>query len=90
VKFNKGKCKVLHLGLNNSVHQYMLEVNCLESSLAEKDLRVLVDTKLNMKQRCALAAKVANCLKGFIRQSIAKRLSEVIPTLYSALLRPHL
>ena len=38
VKFNKEKCKVLRLGRNNPLHQYMLGATQLESSLAEKDL----------------------------------------------------
>ncbi|KAK4817250.1 hypothetical protein QYF61_005463, partial [Mycteria americana] len=54
MKFSKGKCKVLH--------QYMLGDDQLESSFAQKDLGVLVDTKLTMSQQCALAAKVANAL----------------------------
>ncbi|KAK4825638.1 hypothetical protein QYF61_001423 [Mycteria americana] len=45
MKSNKGKCKVLHPGRNKPRHQYMLGADQLESSLAEKDLRVLVDTK---------------------------------------------
>jgi len=36
----KGKCKVLQLGRNNSMHQYMLGATHLESSLSEEDLRV--------------------------------------------------
>ncbi|GAB0206676.1 hypothetical protein GRJ2_003133200 [Grus japonensis] len=62
----------------------------LESSFAEKDLEVLVDTKLNMNQQCALAAKKVNGILGCIRQSIANTLKEVILPLYSALVRPHL
>ena len=42
MRFNKEKCKVLHLGRNNLMHQYMLGSNQLESSLAGKDLGVLV------------------------------------------------
>ncbi|GAB0179857.1 mitochondrial enolase superfamily member 1 [Grus japonensis] len=59
MKINKEKWKVLHLGRNNSRHQYMLRAVQLESSLAKKDLVVLMD-KLNMCQPCTLAAKKVN------------------------------
>jgi len=42
VKF-KGKCQALHLGRNNSMHQYWLDVNYLESTFAEENMEVLVD-----------------------------------------------
>ena len=44
VKFNKAKCKVLHLGRGNPWYQYRLEDECVESSPVEKDLRILVDS----------------------------------------------
>lgn len=49
-KFNKEKCYVLHMGRSNSGDQYMLDYTQLESNSAEKKLRALVDTKLNMSQ----------------------------------------
>ena len=46
MKFNNEKCKVLLLGRNNPMHQYMLGAIQLENSLAESILGVLVDTEL--------------------------------------------
>jgi len=57
IKFNKEKCKVLQQGRGSPMHWYMLVTTQLESGFAEKDVGVLVGTKLNMSQQCALAAK---------------------------------
>ncbi|PKU46139.1 hypothetical protein llap_3551 [Limosa lapponica baueri] len=90
MKFNKAKSKILHLGKNNHMHQYMLGADQLESSFAKKDPEVLVDTKLKMSQQLAPAAKAANSILGCIRRNAASRLREVIFLLYSALVMPHL
>ena len=83
--FTKGK--VLHLGRHN---QYRLGSAWLGRSLAERDLKVLVDSKLNMSQQSTAAAPKANQILGCICRGITSRDGEVIILLHSALVKPHL
>ena len=88
LKFNKGKCRVLHLGRNNPTYQYRLGVDLLESSSVERDLGVLVDDRLIMSQRCALP--LDDGILGCIRRSVASPSREVLLPLCAPLVRPHL
>ncbi|KAK4820059.1 LOW QUALITY PROTEIN: hypothetical protein QYF61_019001 [Mycteria americana] len=77
MRFNKAKCKVLHLGHSNPMQCYRLGEEWLESCLAEKDLGMLV-------------AKKANGILACIKNSVTSRSREVVVPLYLPLVRLHL
>ncbi|KAJ7418792.1 hypothetical protein BTVI_27425 [Pitangus sulphuratus] len=87
MKFHKVSRKVLHLGRNNPRHQHRPGANLLENSSVEKDLGVLVNSKVSMSQQCARGDKKASGILRCIRKSTASRSREVILPLCSALVR---
>ena len=83
MRFNKCKCKVLHLDHSNPHYQCKLKDESIDYSPAEKSLGVLVDGNLDMSQQCALTAQKANCILSCIKRSMTRRAGEVILPLYT-------
>ncbi|GAB0206115.1 cAMP-dependent protein kinase inhibitor alpha [Grus japonensis] len=78
MKFNKAKCKVLHVGQRNPEHNYRLGREWIESSPEEKDLGVLADEKLNMSRQ------KANCVLGCVSSSVTSRYGQKIFLFFSS------
>lgn len=87
---NKAQCKVLYLDQENPWAKDRLQDEGTESSPAKKDLRVLVDERLDTSHKFALAAQKAKRVVGHIQRYVANRVREVIFPLCSALARLHL
>ena len=96
LRFNSGKCKVLHLGNRNNQFNYSmrshgsLERIVLEKSELEKDLGVHVDSDLKFSKHVEIQVNKANRLLGLIRRSYEHLDCASMKTLFTALVRPHL
>ena len=94
LKFNSTKCKVIHLGHDNSKATYTMindrVVLPLEHSTEEKDLGVWTDDKLKFAGHMGHIVAKGSQLLRLIKRSFVYRDVDVIKTLYTALVRPHL
>ena len=77
----------MNLGHSNLHEQYNVGDKRIEHSPAIKDLRVLLDGKLDVSQQCA---QKANHILGCIKRSVASRLRELIPPFCPTLVRCHM
>ncbi|KAK4828890.1 hypothetical protein QYF61_001448 [Mycteria americana] len=88
VKFNKAKCKILHLGWGNPQCQHRLGDEQIGNLLRRTWGYWWM--KNWMSRQCVLATQKASHILGCTKRRVASRVREVIHPLYSALVRPHL
>lgn len=82
---SNGKCQMLYLGWSNARCRHSLGDECLGSSSVERDLGVLVNSRLHVSQQCALADKGTNCILECTNHSIANHSEEVYLLVYLVL-----
>ena len=90
MKFNVGKCKVMHLGKGNMEWNYVMNKQRLKVVREEKDLGVIITDDLKVSTQCGAAYGKASRMLGLINRTIRSRDPEVMVKLYKSIVRPHL
>ena len=93
LSFNAKKCKVMHIGSKNPHHKYhMKDQNGQETEITsvteEKDLGVVVDSRLSFKSQVASVVKKANSMTGILVRNFKHLDPNTFTTLYKAIVRP--
>lgn len=90
MQFNIDKCKVMHIGKNNSNCVYDIDNTPISTTVKEKDLGVVVSNDLKVSSHCVASVKTANRMLGLIKRTFTSRSESVVLKLYKSLVRPHL
>ena len=92
LKFNKQKCKILHLGKNNPKHDYFIgdgtQRIILEETDLEKDLGVFLDPELDFKSHIKKTVQKASYTSFKILKNFTYRDSNILVPLFKSLVRP--
>ena len=90
--FNCDKCKCLHLGKNNTSHEYKIKQEEVSTNMSvtilEKDLGVYIDPELNFDEHIHIQTKKAKSLSGMIMRNFENKSENILLPLYKALIRP--
>ncbi len=90
MRFNVGKCRIMHFGRSNPCHNYSMNGVDLEKTVEEKDLGVLITSTLKVGNQCERAVQTANGVLARILRTFTYRNKSVLPLIYRTYVRPHL
>jgi hypothetical protein len=90
LRFNTGKCKVMHIGSRGAKTDYSMAGTNLETTTAERDLGVWVDDTMSSDSHVGYAVSKANQILGLIRRTFTYMDADLMKKLYISLVRPHL
>ena len=92
LKFNKEKCKILHLGKNNLKNNYFVGTHnervLLEETCLEKDLGIYIDPDLNFKKHIKNIVKKASYSSYKILKNFSFKKAKILIPLFKTLIRP--
>ena len=92
--FNIKKCHQLHVGHNETGYTYTMQTHYgthpIEKVANEKDLGVIIDSKLTFRDHITSKINLANRNLGIIFRTFTFLDTEIFLTLYKSLVRPHL
>ena len=92
LKFNKDKCKILHIGKNNPKNKYYVgnenDRHELNETDLEKDLGVFIDPNLDFKKHIKTIVKKASYLNYKILKNFTYRDANILVPLFKTLIRP--
>jgi ribonucleases P/MRP protein subunit RPP40 len=89
MKFNVGKCQVMHIGANHQGAKYKMENVNIEESAEEKVCGAIIDDKFKVGKQCAKAASEGNLVLRLINRTFIYKDKSIMLGLYKALVRPH-
>ena len=90
MEFNVKKCKTMHIGRRNPLHQYSMLNTPLQVVNSERDIGIHVSDNLKPSTQCAEAARRANAVLTQISRAFLYRDRRVFLQLYKSFVRCHL
>lgn len=93
LKFNTGKCKVMHVGHKNPTKYYLYENGIpveLQETKEEKDLGIIVTHDLKPSKQCIAAAAKGRSVLGMINRHFKRLSRDQFLSIYKTYVRPHL
>ena len=90
MEFNIKKCKILHVGRQNTEHEYRMCGQVLEKVEEERDIGVIVHKSLKPTRHCQKAAGTATGVLRQILKNFHYRDKRYFRQLYCQYVRPHL
>ena len=90
MSFNVKKCKVMHVGKNNTKQAYTMGGQILAATAEERDIGVQITENLKPAAQCSKAARTATVVLGQIAHAFHYRDKNTFMRLYKQYVRPHL